>query len=115
MGDIKAANRDELTMQLVSMVLAQARLWRARGKPTGIPHAWLDGEAECPESPGGLLGRLIAALNEGSKSAPVILVDEFDTPLMALRDAGALTDVNPGPCEVSCVASRANRMVDVGV
>ena len=97
MGDIEAASRDELTMQLVSMVLAQGRLWRARGKATGIPHAWLDGEAECPESPGGLLSRLIAALNEGSKSAPVILVDEFDTPLMALRDAGALTDVNLGP------------------
>ena len=97
MGDIEAASRDELTMQLVNMVLAQARLWRARGESTGIPHAWLDGEAECPESPGGLLSRLIAALNEGSKSAPVILMDEFDTPLMALRDAGALTDVNLGP------------------
>ncbi|MYA06013.1 MAG: AAA family ATPase [Caldilineaceae bacterium SB0664_bin_22] len=97
MGDIEAANRNELTMQLVGMVLEQARLWRARGKPTGMPHAWLDGEAECPESPGGLLSRLIAALNESSKSAPVILMDEFDTPLMALRDAGALTDVNLGP------------------
>ncbi len=97
MGDIEAASRDELTVQLVSMVLAQGRLWRARGKATGMPHAWLDGEAECPESPGDLLSRLIAALNEGSKSAPVILVDEFDTPLMALRDAGALTDVNLGP------------------
>ena len=105
MGDIEAANRDELTMQLVSMVLAQARLWRVRGKPTGIPHTWLDGEAECP---GGLLTRLTAALNEGSKSAPVILMDEFDTPLMALRDAGALTDVNPEPCAVSFDASRAN-------
>ena len=97
MGNVEAANRDELTMQLVGMVLAQARLWRARGKPTGIPNAWLDGEAACPESPGGLLSRLIAALNEGSESAPVILVDEFDTPLMALRDAGALTDANLGP------------------
>ena len=97
MGNVEAANRDELTMQLVGMVLAQARLWRARGKPTGIPNAWLDGDAACPESPGGLLSRLIAALNEGSESAPVILVDEFDTPLMALRDAGALTDANLGP------------------
>ena len=67
-------------MQLVSMVLAQARLWRAQGKPTGIPHTWLGGEAECPESPGGLLNRLIAVLNEGSNSAPVILMDEFAPP-----------------------------------
>ncbi len=37
MGDIEAANRDELTMQLVSMVLVPARLWRARDKPTWIP------------------------------------------------------------------------------
>ena len=97
MGNIEAANRDELTRQLAGMVLAKARLWRARGKRTGIPDTWLDGEAECPESPGDLLSRLIAALDEGSNSAPVILVDEFDAPLMALRDTGALTDANLGP------------------
>ena len=97
MSDLEAGNRDELTTQLAGMVLAQARLWRTWGQPTGMPDSWLDGETACPESPGGLLSRLIVALNEGAKSTPVILVDEFDAPLMALRDAGILNNANLGP------------------
>ncbi len=102
MGSLKAANRDELTTQLMDMVLAQARLWRARGKPIGLPDAWLDRENECTESPGGLLIRLIAALLEEFKAEPVVLVDDFDAPLVVLRDAGALTDTSMGPLRGFC-------------
>ena len=102
MGGLNAANRGELTTQLMGMVLVQARLWRARGKPTGLLDAWLDREKECTESPGGLLSRLIAALLEEFKAEPVVLVDDFDAPLVALRDAGALTDTNMEPLRGIC-------------
>ena len=102
MGSLNAANRSELTTQLMGMVLAQARLWRARGKPTGLPDAWLDGQAACTESPGGLLRRLIAALLGEFQSEPVVLVDNFDAPLAALRDAGMLTNANMGPLRGFC-------------
>ena len=47
MCDLEAGNGGELTVQLMGMVLAQARLWRAWGQSTGMPDSWLDGEAAC--------------------------------------------------------------------
>ena len=86
-GDDPAAMRQSLTRH----VAQQARLWYGRGLDPGLETKYLRDAAGYPGAAQDMLALLIDALKK-QVDFPVVLVDEYDTPLLSLpvRDPAAV-------------------------
>ncbi len=84
--DLSAVTGDnpaEMKQSLTRHVAQQARLWYGRGHDPGIDTRYLRDTADYPGTAQDMLAVLIDALKM-QLNDPVVLVDEYDTPLLSL-------------------------------